>query len=520
MEKKKISRIVSLFLAFLLIAPFMSSCGNDQADKNDKDTDQNTNDTQTDLEDDPFSNFDYKGKTLVISNSIGIDESISSNKFIQGPDEYINEPVQDAVFDRNLDVMKRLNINIEYNKTEYDYDEVAGNIRTMINSGDTSTHLIINDIWGLAPITPEGLFHNANDAEYFDFSQPWWYDDFMNDISIKSELRFIVASDYFMDILRSTHFVLMNKDMYNDHFGNADKIYDEVNNREWTMDKLLEYIDDLYLDVNSDGLYDKYDKYGLLSTSVWGSCIPLAIGGDPGFIERDDAGYPKITLNNERAVLLFEKIDKVLNNKSSTIMIGERELERYVDDGEDINIFTDNRALFWTGNTFSMLEKDIRNSDTEFAVLPYPMLDENQKDYVSTPHDTVECGFIPVTISFDDLNFVSAFLEVMSRETYKQILPVYYESTLKVRYTRDQKSAQMIDIIHDHYGNSFALAYSYGLNGIFLRGTFCLPIMNGGGGSFTSAYKSLERSANKILSIMIDNCEAMYQSSYANKKQN
>ena len=82
MQKKKISRIVSLLLSFLLIASFMASCGNDQADKNDKDTDQNTNDTQTVLEDDPFRDFDYKGKTLVISNSVGIDESKSSNNII------------------------------------------------------------------------------------------------------------------------------------------------------------------------------------------------------------------------------------------------------------------------------------------------------------------------------------------------------------------------------------------------------------------------------------------------------
>ena len=40
------------------------------------------------------------------------------------------------------------------------------------------------------------------DGEHFDFAKPWWYEDFMEDISIKTSMRFMLAGDYFIDLMR------------------------------------------------------------------------------------------------------------------------------------------------------------------------------------------------------------------------------------------------------------------------------------------------------------------------------
>ena len=85
----------------------------------------------------------------------------------------------------------------------------------------------------------------------------------------------------------------------------------------------------------------------------------------------------------------------------------------------------------------------------------------------------------------------------------KIVLPAYYETGLKVKYTRDNESAQMIDIIHDNIGNGFVLAYDDALNCIFMKNVFYVPLSNKNT-NFASAYKSNEKPAQKKLDKMID----------------
>ena len=109
------------------------------------------------------------------------------------------------------------------------------------------------------------------------------------------------------------------------------------------------------------------------------------------------------------------------------------------------------------------------------------------------------------------LDFISTVIEVLCRETYAQVLPNYYESSLKVKYTRDQSSAQMLDIIHEHFGNGFALAYSNALGGYFLNTTFNDAISKNST-DFVSRAKTKEKLVQKLLTKMVKNTEELRQS--------
>lgn len=452
---------------------------------------------------DPFVDVDFDGDTFMVYNSIN-DAAVtlpSSNFLIEGPEELTGDLAPDAAFQRNLDVMERLNIEIGYENVNYSYDVVASNIRQLLQSGDASYDLIINDIYGLAPITPEGLFHNAYDGKNFNFDAPWWYDNFMSDISLNSNLRFMLAGDYFIDMLRCTHCLVMNKDMYTDMYGDPEDVYAMVLNHEWTLDNFKMLAENCYLDANGNGVHDKNDQYGHIAFEYWGPMIPWLISADPGFITRNEEGYPQLALNNERSVLLTEKLNSILNNNATGIALGG--------EADTVAIFTEGRSLFVGYQRLGSLEtSNFRDAEMGIAVLPYPLLDELQNEYVSSTHDTAELGFIPVAVSYDRLDFISTVIEVLCRETYTQVLPEYYESSLKIKYTRDNTSAQMIDIIHDNHGNGFALAFSNGLSGILLSNTFNSAI-SANSTDFASKYKSLEKAATKLLDKMIDKCKDM-----------
>ena len=54
---------------------------------------------------------------------------------------------------------------------------------------------------------------------------------------------------------------------------------------------------------------------------------------------------------------------------------------------------------------------------------------------------------IPVTNS--DTEFTGVVLEALSSQAAKDIIPAYFEITLKTKYTRDNESAKMFELIMD-----------------------------------------------------------------------
>lgn len=511
-------RTLSLVLALLMLAPtVLTSCAESSNDETKTPTNDSTatpsgdNVVSTDDDNpyyegyvDPFQNVSYGGKTFRVHNSINAATGTmqSSAYLIAGPEEYTGDAASDAAYDRNGTVADMLDIDLVFDGYDWVYGDVAANIRTLITSGDTSYDLIVNDIYGLAPIVTEGIFANANDGANFDFSNPWWYDQFMSDVSIHADLRYLLAGDFFVDLLRTAHVLFMNKDIYVDNqLGTSgNDVYQTVINGDWTLDEFKRLIEVCYRDTNGNGTADIADTYGFVAMDSWGPVCPFIISSDPGFIDRNEEGFPVITVNNERSALLVEKLLETYNNAANSVKL---------DESVSLNIFTEGRALFIGYQRLGTLENaQLRDSEIDLAVLPYPKLDENQQNYVTSAHDTSELGFIPVTVTSDELAFASAVIEVLCRETYAQVLPIYYEESLKIKYTRDEASAQMIDIIHDNFDNGFPLAYSNGLAGVFLKATFGDTVTDNVN-TFASRCKSYSKVANKLLGDMIKACEAL-----------
>jgi hypothetical protein len=125
--------------------------------------------------------------------------------------------------------------------------------------------------------------------------------------------------------------------------------------------------------------------------------------------------------------------------------------------------FMSRRSLMVGYQRLSTLEY-LREMEDDIAILPYPKLNAEQARYVTSAHDTIEVGAIPVTTPNFDM--ICVVLEALNRETERTVLPAYYEQSLKIKYVRDDYSAQIIDIIRGSMGNVFALAYSETISGV------------------------------------------------------
>ncbi len=494
MKLNKLTRLISVLLS-LTACLTLFSCGKNKNDITDGRT--------ASLED-----LDFKGETFTIQSSANLNEwdegaFRSSNYLIQGAEEIVGDKASDAALQRNSLVENKLNIRLNYMESDYSYQTVSSDIRNLIlGGGADDIHLIINDI-RIIGLCAEGLFHDASGGAYFDFTQNYWYDDLMESVALKSGTRYILMGDYFIDVIRYSNSILFNKDLYEIFGGDGESIYDIVRSGNWTLDKLMSIMEggegysynSTYIDFTGNRKRDTRDTYGMAFIDYWGSSIPFMISTDPGYTVRDEEGFPVLANYNNNTVSLCEKLDKLYHMPETAFMI-------HKDDAATRKAFLENRVLFLGGQMLGHLESsDYANSEVNFAILPYPKLNEYQQDYVSPIHDITEVGFIPATVSYTDLDLVSAVIEALTMESANTVIPKYYESTLKIRYARESANAEMIQLIHDHYGNAFPLAWDYSLEN-FIMGSVSQTIKNGAD-SYASYYRSYENSAQGTLTDLV-----------------
>ena len=441
-----------------------AGCGQTSEDPT-KNTGSGVSESDGEEIDDRFIGVNYQGREFRIYTSTNVSSAGkgNSNFLIEGTGETAGGLVNDAVLERNIQVEELLGVELVFTQADLSYSQVAGDIRKYTQSGDDVFDLVINDIYAYAELIIEGNFRNVLDEDcVFDFDRPYWYKDYMEDLRLLNGYQYVLAGDYFVDILRDAHLLLLNKDIYTDYYNrSADELYDVVSNFEWTYDKMNEIISDKYADKNLNGTKDKGDQFGFMEPEFWGGSIPFSVSGNPPFITRDEDGTPTITVHHgERANDLASAMSTLFNNESTSVA--------QTTDNDLLTAFTQGECLILGYQRLGSLENTIlREMEGDTAVLPYPMLHASDKKYTTSAHDTTEMGAILATST--DLAFISTVVEVLNRETSKILIPVYYKECLQVQCVDDEKAAAMIDIIHDNFDNSFILAYNLPLGSSILQ---------------------------------------------------
>lgn len=492
MMKRKI--LLAFLLIFIIVfIPIAAACSDNT------ETVSKTRDTESAVEtgeerDTRFDNVDFEGREFRINTSVNTNDATNANALIEGTGEINGEPVNDAVYARNQLVEELLGIKLVFTQSDYNYGDVAINIRKLVLSADDAFELIINDLFPFTELTYEGMFVNVFDAENFDFTKTYWYAGYMEDLKLTKDRMYIMAGDYFMDVIGSAHTLFYNKNICDSMYGDPDLIYDHVIDGSWTFDKLIGYLETSYMDLNGDSQKNEGDQFGFAAIGTWGSMIPFVISADIRFIDRGEDYSISFAFKNERSVTLLEKLNEIFHNNGTIFTLKDQTTEGLR------ALFAANQSLFVGYQRLGYLEL-MRGIEFEIGVVPYPKLNEEQKTYVTSSHDTTEIGVIPITST--DFGFVTTVIEVLNRETASMVIPEYYETALKVKYTRDEVSAMMIDIIHDNFGVTFPLAYNTSLNSFLLTATFSTPLTNKST-DFMSNYDTLEGAALSKLETMVE----------------
>ena len=227
-------RAAAALLLFTFLFSFIS-CGDKPAETAPVNPETSAAPAETEPAD-PLASYDLGGDVIRIYTSVDATDATNANALIEGSGEENGEVVNDAVYKRNLDVSELLNINYEFTHANEDYFSVQPAIQKIVLAGDDVYDLIVNDIYPLANLALEGMFRDVSQNPVFDFEADYWRREYMKDLSVVGETQFIMAGDYFMDVLCSAHALYFNKQLIENIKGDPDYVYKLVLDGEWTTD--------------------------------------------------------------------------------------------------------------------------------------------------------------------------------------------------------------------------------------------------------------------------------------------
>lgn len=483
----KTNKWIALFLALAMTAPMFASCGDSETAETAPAVEQAAVEQTETEEPDPFAGTDFGGKELRISSSNNTNDSTNAHHLIAGSGELNGEIVNDAVYQRNMDVEELLNVKLNFIPSDWYWGDGHTEIEKLVISGDCGFEVVINDLINLGRIAHKGYFHSVSDNQIMDFSKPYWYGEAIDDLEIIDGAAYMMLGDVFTDSLSSAHVLYYNKDIILNNYGDENYVQDIILDGNWTVDEMIQVTEETAVDLDGDGsMTEGADQFGYSVIGAWGPMIPVLMGFDVQFVE-NNGGKLSFCFNNERSVKILEKLNELYWRDAvlPDIKVGDRS-----DEGL-LALFSNQQTTFMGYLRLCDLE---RMRDIEFLVglACYPKLNTEQENYVSSLHDTSEVGAIVVTANPADMDFISTCLEVMAREAARTIIPAYYEEALKIKYVNGSEDAAMIDLIHDSITSPFALAYNNILGDTLLAKPFLTPL-GAKQADFASSYASSEK---------------------------
>lgn len=495
----KLKRITSILLAALMLMSVVS-CGESEVNtETEKTAEAEVNnvevtaepeedtDSRASVKDTLPDDLNFDSRTFTIFHS----DKRNRSPYIAGGEEITGEVVTDAAYNSNRTVEDRLNVKIEYNPDPTsDWDTVGGIVSSIVMSGDPMNDFMMGEQYGFCQLVTKGYFMNCFDLDYFNFDMPWWNSDFMANMAITSSKRNFITGDYNVTMVSDANCLYVNKTLYENHFGDLNSLYDEVFEGKWTIDRMSQVVSDAYIDKNGNGTMDNDDQFGYIAYKAYATVDAYQYCANVPYCTRDEDGYIVINMEQERAVTLCEKTYNLIHQT-----------------GTNTETIDNTGAFFMQGGALLLhgtlgTAGGLRDMEDDFGIIPVPKLDEEQDSYYTHVGDCVLIDAVPV--SSDSTDIAGAVIEALNAETYRYIIPAYYDVALKNKYSRDVASAKMIDLIHDSLNSCFIYIYTMNVGdaGRIMRG-----IINSNSPDYASTVAKQKKIINKSLEKLIKEVE-------------
>ena len=280
-------------------------------------------------------------------------------------------------------------------------------------------------------LSAEGLFLDLKEQPYLDLSKDYWAPTLIAPLTINGRL-FTAIGDISVVYKEGVQAFYFNKTIATDK--QLPDIYELVRNKQWTYEKLFELAEMGTEDLNGDQKFDANDCYGIQGQNFL--AMVLFQGSGESVIAKDSDDKFVIGCGSNRAVNVIQKITDLLHDNSQDI---------YKTSWQEMLVrFENQKALFYTECMLHI--KTMRGFEVDFGIIPTPMYDEDQTGY----HHYVNAGemyLYSLPYSATDPERSAYVLETTAVASKHYLTPAFYEISLKSKWTRDEESKEMLDII-------------------------------------------------------------------------
>ncbi len=379
---------------------------------------------EKDMEDFEFRFYNYNNEyvTWAVNELTATEES--------------GDNVNDEIYRRNMRIEQKYNCTI----TETAVRNTVDGFRDLMMAGDDLYDIAMIYDESVASLYSEGLLLSWDVLPYVDTERSWWNQNANDVFTIKGK-QFAAVGDFTL-AMNSRGFVLIfNKDLMEEVQVEKNP-YELVNANQWTSENFLNMAKLFTRDLNGDTVLDENDQWGA-GGAVKQHYGALVTGAGVKYIEIGDDGNPYFSIpGNERATDVFEAIFN-LHSGSDLYYLGT-ETDVHTVCKHTKEMFKSGQIAF-TGTSTKAIA-NYRDMDYDIGIVPYPKFDENQEEYYVL---TSGCGVatIPVTVSSDRFENISIIIDALSRDSQDGLMQTYREVVLKTKYSRDEDSANMLDII-------------------------------------------------------------------------
>lgn len=431
-------------LSFLLAAIMVfatTACGSVSPSENQTDTTPGSSGTvdETDLLPEIFTKgLNFGGETITF-----LYRADAVSEFYV--EESTGDIVDDALFESRSYVEDALNVKLEVIERSWldtGREQYTNHIATTVLSGDDVYDWVdqIADEW--YKLVPQGLMVDLSDNEYIDLSKPWWNSGLVTDANIGGGIFYLVG-DYSLGYLKDIYCIYFNKELAEEC--RVGDLYSLVREGKWTIDKAMELSALAAMDINGDGTIDiENDRLGFVMHDLYH--LPGFIASCNVNLAARDGDSWIMGLGTERDHGIVEKLNKLLYNTDGNYIFpasrtSTANLESY---GKVTSKFISGDILFLTSQMNDAVT-DLRDMKSDYGILPFPKYEESQETYQTFSRSTHAVVGMPATCA--DYAMAAAVIEAIAAANHERVIPAYYETALKVKYSRDDDSAEMYDLI-------------------------------------------------------------------------
>ena len=459
-------KLLCLLLALLLCMSTLLACSDqsepedpDQTQTSDTPDDPDANDPSDDTPDEPeriwldslpdttlggielkFAYFDYSDPVKVGCSIDAVEQN--------------GDLINDAMYNRNTMVEERFDVVLS-GENFGGVPGITSTITPILTAGSSDYDILVGYQYYDIGLAATGLMYNFNNLsnKYIDIENPWWSTDYINNINYADKLYWLTGD---ITLLHIGQIVAsyVNADIYEEVAAkDYGSLYNLVRDREWTFETMGEIASLAYVDLNGNDKSDRGDRFGYEQSL--GVEMAYCAGIDSSM--RDEDGNITVTIDNEKTADIMWYLSDISTADYSTLdMTFEGQLR----------LFTSGEAMIYFRALRTAEQKTVREMKDDFYIVPIPMGDaywcEDYRSTCGTGNNIV--GIAHTTLYPEESALV---LEALAAESNRTVSSIYYDVILKDRYTRDNESKEMLDLIRNSVGVDFVNTWSLGYTGAY-----------------------------------------------------